>query len=433
MGLLAERQEDFVQLGQNRARSLTPARRTQKSSGLASPRLLPLGEETLPASSLPSTAASSTASSASSFRSVRHSPSPLHRDRAHSASPPSSQLREASQDNSYDSTSSSSVGPGQRRRGAGAARPTIAHRVAVMLNTKDLLWTQLCMQHSDDAAERLVCCWSKDDFWSMFDSFDCMDRRDIGAVRRADFIWALGEHGTSVTFQKAIQRAGLTSHFHSTADDLSLDCFIRLSFPNATVRDFTHLMRWARLRKAHLLATHSFLNKTDLERCFDLLRDIDSEAEGVELSEILRARLLSIEELRAALSVKDDTSPLDLEEFTEHLAPVLRAKYAESKRTTRTTPRLQADAYCLSSTSSPPKKSRRCGLPKLPRLAGDGSPNVIGIRDSSPRRPRHAASSPARPADSSCRGTSPRRLHQMWPLCPIAHGVEEGAAPVMAF
>lgn len=144
--------------------------------------------------------------------------------------------------------------------------------------------------------ERCGCC-SKEDFWALFDVFDAMDRGGVGAVSRADFFWALKALGHSAEFQKALNKAALSAHFHKTARELPLESFVRRALRTATEQDIACMLRWANVRKAHNMVKSTGFKATraQLQRAFELL---DQEGTGcLAANELVHARLLSPEDL----------------------------------------------------------------------------------------------------------------------------------------
>lgn len=167
---------------------------------------------------------------------------------------------------------------------------------------------------SSEESERCSCC-TKEDFWSLFDTFQDMDRDQSGVIGRRDFVWALRELGAGIEFHKAANKAKLAAHFHKSARELPLEGFIRRAFPTCTDAEVTRMLRWANLRRAHnLLVSVNFkATETELSQVFAYL---DEDSSGtVPLREVIRAKILSREEAAVAFPSQWGSSQLGFEEF----------------------------------------------------------------------------------------------------------------------
>lgn len=166
-----------------------------------------------------------------------------------------------------------------------------------------------------DDSERCSCC-TKDDFWSFFDIFQAMDRRGTGAVQRADFGWALAELGAKLEFQRTAHKARISAYFTETARDLSSEEFIRRCFPSASPGDLSRMQRWAELRKArNRLASGNFeVSETSLREVYSLLED---DEHNVSAADLMRARIVTREEVLMSMPGQRVASPLSFESFCE--------------------------------------------------------------------------------------------------------------------
>ncbi|CAE8611664.1 unnamed protein product [Polarella glacialis] len=205
---------------------------------------------------------------------------------------------------------------GLPRRARGSFRGSTVH---------ELIWSSMASSMED----RCAGC-SKEKVWEIFDAFEAMDVRDVGSVRRKDFVWALGSLGARLDFQKAMNRLQLSAHFHSTAEDLSLEGFLRLAFPSASTAEMATLRRWADLRKVYLLLKprHGFsAQRMELQRLFELLLEDEVDDVCISLGDIVQSQILTQEELRQALGDRDPT-PVTFEDFCQLLKPILAQKYS---------------------------------------------------------------------------------------------------------
>jgi len=143
-----------------------------------------------------------------------------------------------------------------------------------------------------------------------------MDRLQVGQVRRSDFIRALKEHGSTVEFQKAVNKAGLKEYFLKPVE-LTLDEFIRRIFVTATDADVFCMLRWASLYKANaIVAEPSFkATTTELRHLFSVL---DRNSSGhVSLADLLHAEIFSSEEMLDLLkTVVTPSHEFHFEDFT---------------------------------------------------------------------------------------------------------------------
>eukprot|EP00931_Biecheleriopsis_adriatica_P057937 TRINITY_DN3441_c0_g1_i1.p1 TRINITY_DN3441_c0_g1~~TRINITY_DN3441_c0_g1_i1.p1 ORF type:complete len:662 (-),score=104.22 TRINITY_DN3441_c0_g1_i1:173-2158(-) len=171
--------------------------------------------------------------------------------------------------------------------------------------------------------------WSKETFISLFDGFDAMDILNTGNVRRKDFMWALKALGSNLDFLKASHKARLSEYFHKTAEDLSVDGFIRLAFPVATAEECLQLRRWADLRKAYLFVTRRDFKAQDheLQKLFDLLRKSE-DVDSLNLEDLTLAEVLTQEELDRVEPFDGYPKPLTFAKFRKLFRHVLDLKYA---------------------------------------------------------------------------------------------------------
>eukprot|EP00933_Yihiella_yeosuensis_P041063 TRINITY_DN35500_c0_g1_i1.p1 TRINITY_DN35500_c0_g1~~TRINITY_DN35500_c0_g1_i1.p1 ORF type:complete len:524 (-),score=63.42 TRINITY_DN35500_c0_g1_i1:114-1685(-) len=189
--------------------------------------------------------------------------------------------------------------------------------------------------------ERCAGC-SKDTFDELFDAFEAMDLRDNNSIRRKDFHWALGSGGlgTRLDFQRAVRRTNLTKHFYSTAEDLSLEAYLRLAFPCASPPEMGRFRQWADMRKAYLLLTpkHGFTaQKEELKRIYYLLRDDQnaciSPRPGLRPKSLVEAKILPQEELSKLFysEGRDEDQLMSYPEFAKFFKPVLDQKYGQGE------------------------------------------------------------------------------------------------------
>jgi len=231
----------------------------------------------------------------------------------------------------------------------------------------------------------------------MFDTFQAMDRRHVGSIRRADYVWALTELGPSIEFQKTATRVKLSTYFHETARELCFEDFLGRAFPTASPLDIARMLRWATLRKAHniLMNEDRPLSDGELQEAFLLLED---ELGGVLATELLRARIVSREEMFALLSPAEVASSLSFESFRK----IARGKFWQPKDTGsswRAADRLTSQLSSALISDEPPlspaggqvstPSARLAGQPDATqRFAGTPIPLPPTKPPESPQRPR---------------------------------------------
>jgi len=198
-----------------------------------------------------------------------------------------------------------------------------------------------------EETDRCTCC-TKDEFWVIYDVFACMDRRQEDSVSRRDFVWALSAHGASVEFQKVVRRSQIGAYFKSTARDISIEEFMRRSFPNANAIDVLKMQRWVSLRKAYNLLTSSGFtaNQNEFEQVFSFLEDGCTGT--ISATELLRANILSRVDVKTMLPT-NGALRMSFDEFRENLAVLLIEKYLSEDNKGKSTfdPNKPCDSECI--------------------------------------------------------------------------------------
>lgn len=164
-------------------------------------------------------------------------------------------------------------------------------------------------------------------FWSFCDIFARMDQQCAGVVRRVDFISAIRELGTDLEFRKVIRKTDLAGRFYANAKDLSLEEFICLTLPRATKKELVRACRWADLWKARrALETCGF--KDDGKELRSLFTVLDEDGNGsLSLKELVRAQILSHDEVLRLLQPNRGFDPMRYEDFRKIIGPELCKKY----------------------------------------------------------------------------------------------------------
>lgn len=228
---------------------------------------------------------------------------------------------------------------------------------------------------SDDTERCGVC--QKDDFWTLFDTFQAMDKRRAGAIRRTDFRDALLELGCSVEFQRLANRAKLANYFKETAQDLAFEELVRRVFPTASASDMTRMLRWADLRKARNMLTRGDV-AANLHDVFNLLLD---ESSIVSPAELLRAQILPRAQVLALLPAHAVTMPLSFKQF----CTLIRHWHADAEvdKEQEVDTRLKGEAYVeLPLSPVPPCSPPRPGV-RRPALRVDYSSKDSPRKDKS--------------------------------------------------
>mmetsp|Transcript_34645 Transcript_34645/g.97188 ORF Transcript_34645/g.97188 Transcript_34645/m.97188 type:complete len:351 (+) Transcript_34645:96-1148(+) len=177
--------------------------------------------------------------------------------------------------------------------------------------------------------ERCDCC-SKEDFWSLFDVFESMDRRGCGTICRADFVWALSALGASSEYQRAVRRTKLAAHFRATVHEVSLEDFIRLAFPCISAHDVARMQRWAALRRARNVLSRSAdarPDEEDLHAAFALLA-CGPGGQAVPAGDLVRAGIITRQEAMGDARL-DAGGTLGFEDFHWAVRAILVARRAD--------------------------------------------------------------------------------------------------------
>lgn len=206
-------------------------------------------------------------------------------------------------------------------------------------------------------SERCGVC-SKEDFWLINDAFDAMDRRGAGAIRRADYVWALSAHGTSLDFHKTVRKAGLHAYFRGSSEELTFEAFVKRVFPSIAADDVKLIVRWATLRKARGVLTKPEFEATS-EELMEVFGYLDEDSSGtLSLSELVRADILERKEIYGAFPSAHQSVPLTFDEFCLMFRNLIVQKYVNPDRPAPTEEALARERLCEAATNL--KKRFRC-------------------------------------------------------------------------
>lgn len=139
-------------------------------------------------------------------------------------------------------------------------------------------------------------------------------------------MWALRSLGAGLDFQRAVKKAGLSTYFRSTTQELPLEDFIQRVFPCQMPADVECIWEWVNLRKAwHMVNEAEFRGEFDeMKQIFNVLAG--SREANLLLSSLHRALIFTEAETRGALTKEVRTS-LNFEEFLKYFQPELAKKY----------------------------------------------------------------------------------------------------------
>merc|ERR1712037_177309 len=118
-----------------------------------------------------------------------------------------------------------------------------------------------------------------------------------------------------------LRRARLETRFRASARPVTLEEFMLRIWPAANEKDLALMRRWAQLREAwSLLNGGNFRGyEIELKRVFEKL---DEKGEGsVQAREIVRAQILSKEDVQRLTRSRDMKQWLDMETFRAYLGP----------------------------------------------------------------------------------------------------------------
>eukprot|EP00928_Gymnodinium_smaydae_P026130 TRINITY_DN20604_c0_g8_i1.p1 TRINITY_DN20604_c0_g8~~TRINITY_DN20604_c0_g8_i1.p1 ORF type:complete len:662 (+),score=145.89 TRINITY_DN20604_c0_g8_i1:280-1986(+) len=246
-----------------------------------------------------------------------------------------------------------------------------------------------------------------------------MDRSGRGVIRRADFLDALREHGASRDFQRAVRKANLVAYFRSTVRDLPMTEFLARALPvTLGEAELLQALRWAHLRRARsAIEVHGLgAAPEELRSLYNLLDD--GEAGRNVADELVASRLLTREEMLAALPGIRPDEAVDFDRFEQHLVPKLQQKYRRAldmgKQHSANMKQMLVNIFvgasesCGSGCTTP-----RSGFPPLCVSPPPGAPADI------PPSPRSVSATPHR---SPATPTPPPRLPKPPSTAPAASG-----------
>lgn len=209
--------------------------------------------------------------------------------------------------------------------------------------------------------ERCDCC-SKEDFGSLYDVFEAMDRRGCGTICRADFVWALAALGASSEYQRAVRKTKLSAYFRATVQELSLEDFIHLAFPGASTQDMARMQRWAALRRVRnvLVNQYSQLDETGLQKLFAFLTE-DCGGKTILVGELIRMGIIMRHEVLAIMPRELGSTRINFKDFKQLTLTLFSARCASSEGEQDlqySTKPPESPKHPMPPTATPPTKTR---------------------------------------------------------------------------
>jgi len=177
--------------------------------------------------------------------------------------------------------------------------------------------------------------------WSACDTFWEFDTAHSGSITREAYIDLMRESATVNTL-RLLRRARLEGRFRRSAAPVTLEDFILMVWPKATVEDRAKMMRWAELRECYDIISHNFsAADPELERVFRLLSTrTPGQPPYVIASDLGRSRLLARDVVIGFAKEKHPKEVFfDYEEFKSIVWPKLKERWLsqDGKKAQKTT------------------------------------------------------------------------------------------------
>lgn len=153
---------------------------------------------------------------------------------------------------------------------------------------------------TSEYCERCSTC-SKEEVWDVYDVFQVLDKRRQFSISRRGYFEAL-KGCTSLKQLEVMRRSRLKERFRESAEDLSLEDFLRAMWPAATDKDIPKMIRWCQLREAQSAFSGVLPNDArGLRIVFDIL-DLNCD-KRVSVEELHRAGILTSEQIQNLFEV----------------------------------------------------------------------------------------------------------------------------------
>ncbi|CAE7159439.1 unnamed protein product, partial [Symbiodinium pilosum] len=165
--------------------------------------------------------------------------------------------------------------------------------------------------------------------WSACDTFWEFDSAHSGEITREAYIDLMRECATVNTL-RMLRRARLEFRFRRSAAPVTLEDFLAMVWPKATVEDRAKMLRWAELRECYDMIRHNFTaTDQDLDKLFKLLSTRKpGEPPKVIASELSRSRVLARDVVIGFAKERHPKEVLfDFEEFKSIAWPKLKERW----------------------------------------------------------------------------------------------------------
>lgn len=152
------------------------------------------------------------------------------------------------------------------------------------------------------ACERCSVC-SKDDLWQVFDVFWTLDKHKQFKLTRRHVFASLRDC-VSQKQVEVLRRSRLTERFRQSSQDVPLDEFLRMMWPDVKEEDLAKMTRWCQLRAAQTAIQgrcHGEVPDSVLREIFDLL-DLNGD-QRVSVEELYWGEILTAEQVSRLMEV----------------------------------------------------------------------------------------------------------------------------------
>lgn len=156
--------------------------------------------------------------------------------------------------------------------------------------------------------------WSpctKEEMWEVYDVFRFFSKGVVFAIKRRCFFDGLRDC-VSIKRLDVVRRTQLRERFRDSAQDVTLEEFLRMYLPSASDEELKTLIRWSHLREAQLqlqgVRRHYSVTKKAVDEQDSVLRTIfallDVNGDGrVSLEELQFAEILSAEDVETVFEL----------------------------------------------------------------------------------------------------------------------------------
>lgn len=141
----------------------------------------------------------------------------------------------------------------------------------------------------------------KEETWAVYDVFRLFSKGFQFKIERSSFFKGLSN---CVTLKQlnVVKRTRLRERFRESAQDVTLEEFVRMYWPRTTEDNMTSLMRWCHLREAQVVLDGNEAGEESVTRTIFNLLDINGDGR-VSVEELHHAEILTSEQTTKLLNL----------------------------------------------------------------------------------------------------------------------------------